>query len=456
LAARFGNEISCTSSARICFSFFARHSRTRMTSGDGAARRAMLAAMAISSAVGSDLMAVSIQSAHMSSSVSRAVNIEDLRKLAKARLPQMVFDYIDGGAEREWTLKENMRAFEDVLFRPRSAVATPKCDLSTTVLGLPIDLPLILAPVGSSRMFFPRGEERAACAAGDAGTIYSLSTLSGCKMEDVKKATKGNAWYQLYLVGGRDVALTAIDRAKACGYKALIVTIDTPVAGMRERDSRNGVKELLARNLTTVPYLGQMIARPRWLRAYFGDGGLMSFPNIVLADGPMGYADVGAALEASMTSWQDFKWIRDAWGGPIVVKGVHTADDARHAVAEGAAAVVVSNHGARQLDGVAPTIRVLPEVVQAVGGQTEVLLDGGVRRGSDIVKAVCMGARGVLIGRAYAYGLGAAGQAGVTRAIDILRADVIRTMKLLGCAAIKDLDGTFVDIPSEWTARLPR
>lgn len=389
-------------------------------------------------------------------SVAKAVTIFDLRLMAQRRLPRMVFDYIDGGAEREWTLRENMRAFEDVMFRPRSAVATPKCDLKTSVLGIPIELPFILAPVGSSRMFYPRGEEEASCAAGDAGTIYTLSTLSGCRMEDVKEATRGCAWYQLYLVGGRDVALKAIDRAKACGYKALVVTIDTPVAGMRERDARNGVKELLARNLSTIPYLGQMLVKPSWLRSYFGDGGLMNFPNIVLADGPMGYADVGAALEASMTSWEDFKWIREAWGGPIVAKGVHTADDARKALDHGASAIVVSNHGARQLDGVAPTIRVLPEVVQAVNGQIEVLLDGGVRRGSDIVKALCMGARAVLIGRAYAYGLGAGGYDGVTRAINILKTDVVRTMKLLGVAAIKDLDGSFVDVPSDWTARLPR
>ncbi len=392
----------------------------------------------------------------MASSVANAVNIADLRLMAERRLPRMAFDYIDGGAEREWTLRENMRAFEDVLFRPRSAVATATCDLKTTVVGLPIDLPLVLAPVGSSRMFYPRGEEEAAGAAGKAGTIYTLSTLSGCTMEDVKSATSGNAWYQLYLVGGRDVALKAIARAKACGYKALVVTIDTPVAGMRERDSRNGVKQLLAKDISSVPYLGQMLTRPGWLYGFFGDGGLMNFPNIVLNDGPMGYADVGAALEASMTSWDDFTWIREAWGGPIVAKGVHTADDARRAVAEGAAAIVVSNHGARQLDGVAPTIRVLPEVVQAVGGQTEILLDGGIRRGSDIVKALCMGAGAVLIGRAYAYGLAAGGQAGVARAINILRADVIRTMKLLGCATIKDLDGSFIDVPSAWTDRLPR
>lgn len=388
--------------------------------------------------------------------VSNAVNIADLRLMAERRLPRMVFDYIDGGAEREWTLRENARAFEDVLFRPRSAVATPQCDLRTSVLGIPIDLPLILAPVGSSRMFYPRGEELAAEAAGDAGTIYTLSTLSGCRLEDVKAATSGPAWYQLYLVGGRDVAMKAIERAKAAGYKALVVTIDTPVAGMRERDARNGVKELLAMNLSSVPHLGQMLVKPSWLAAFFGDGGLMNFPNIVLADGPMGYADVGAALEASMTSWEDFKWIQDAWGGPIVAKGVHTADDARKAIDHGAAAIVVSNHGARQLDGVAPTVRVLPEVLQAVNGRIDVLLDGGVRRGSDIVKVLCMGARAVLIGRAYAYGLGAGGYDGVTRAIAILKSDVVRTMKLLGAAAIKDLDGSFVDLPSEWSARLPR
>ncbi len=392
----------------------------------------------------------------MPTAIAGAVTIADLRRLAMRRLPRMAFDYIDGGAEREWTLRENCRAYEDVLFRPRSAVATSSVDLRATVLGTTIDVPFILAPVGSSRMFYPRGEEKAASAAGDAGTIYTLSTLSGCRMEDVKAATSGTAWYQLYLIGGREVALGAIARAKAAGFKALVVTIDTPVAGMRERDARNGVKQLLARNLSTVPHLGQMLTKPGWLYRFFNDGGLMSFPNIVINGEPMGYADVGAALEQSMTSWNDFKWIREAWGGPIVAKGVHTADDARRAVAEGAAAIVVSNHGARQLDGVSSTIRVLPEVVQAVKGQTEILLDGGIRRGSDIVKAMCLGARAVLIGRAYAYGLSAAGEAGVARAIEILRADVVRTLKLLGCARIEDLDGSYIDPPSEWTARLPR
>ena len=385
------------------------------------------------------------------------LNIGDLRRIAKRRIPRMAFDYIDGGADREITLRDNCAAFDQVLFRPRCAVATPACDLRTTVLGTTLDLPFILAPVGSSRMFYPRGEEAAARAAGKAGTLYTLSTLSGCRLEDVKAATTGPAWYQLYLVGGHEVARAAIARAKAAGYKALVVTIDTPVAGMRERDPRNGVKELLSGNpFTMLPYLAQMLVRPGWLIDWFADSGLMNFPNIVLKDGPMGYADVGAALEQSMVSWADLKWIREAWQGPIVVKGVHIGDDARRAVDEGAHAIVVSNHGARQLDTVAPTIRVLPEIVAAVNGQVEVLMDGGIRAGTDVVKALCLGARAVLVGRAYAYGLAAAGETGVTRAIEILRSDVVRTLKLLGVDSTAKLDRSFVDVPSEWLTRVPR
>src|SRR6059058_2292825 len=196
----------------------------------------------------------------------RVVNIEDLRNLARRRLPKMVFDYIDGGAEAELTLRENCRAFESVTFRPRCAVATPACDLGTTVLGTSLSMPLILAPVGSSRLFYPRGEEVAAKAAGAAGTAYTLSTLSGCLLEDVAKATSGPVLYQLYLLGGRDCALGAIGRARAAGYSALVVTIDTPVAGLRERDFRNGMKQLLARKFgQMLPFVTQFLAKPRWL-----------------------------------------------------------------------------------------------------------------------------------------------------------------------------------------------
>jgi isopentenyl diphosphate isomerase/L-lactate dehydrogenase-like FMN-dependent dehydrogenase len=385
---------------------------------------------------------------------SRIVTVADLRRAARRRLPRAVFDYIDGGADAEITLRENCRAFDDVVFRPRCAVATPRCDLDTTVLGTTLRLPFLLAPVGSSRMFYPRGEEVAARAAGEAGTTYILSTLSGCPVQDVKRASRGPVWYQLYLIGGRDVALAAIVRAREAGCAALVVTIDTPVSGLRERDVRNGVKALVSRRpFAMLPHVFQFLAKPRWLAGYFRDGGLMKFPNIVLPDGPMPYADVGAALEQSMVSWDDLRWIREAWQGPIVVKGVHTGDDARRAIDAGAGAVVVSNHGGRQLDSVAATIRVLPEVVTAVQGRAEVLLDGGIRRGSDVVKALCLGARAVLVGRAYAYGLGAAGGVGVTRAINILSSDIVRTLTLLGVASTTGLDGSFVDVPGEWKRR---
>jgi L-lactate dehydrogenase (cytochrome) len=382
----------------------------------------------------------------------RVVNISDLRRLAERRLPRAVFDYIDGGADGEVTLGENCRVFDSITFRPRCAVAVPECALGTTVLGMPVSMPILLAPVGSSRMFYPRGEEVAARQAGTAGTVYILSTLSGCRLEDVKRATSGPAWYQLYLVGGRDAARAAIARAKTAGFSALVVTIDTPVSGLRERDVRNGTKELLARGPAMLRHLPQFLARPGWLLDTLGDGGLMKFPNVVPPDTgqPFPYADITVALEQTTVTWNDMGWIREAWGGPVVIKGVLTGDDARRAVDEGAAAVVVSNHGARQLDTVSSTLRALPEVVAAVKGQTEVLMDGGIRRGGDVAKAVCLGARAVLVGRAYAYGLGAAGGPGVARAIEILQSDYARTLKLLGCPGTSDLDGSYVEVPPTW------
>lgn len=374
------------------------------------------------------------------------VNIADLRQIAQRRVPKAVFDYLDGGAEGEITLRENCRAFDDIIFRPRHAVAVKECDLRTSVLGNEISFPAMLAPVGYSRLMHPDGEIAAARAAGEAGTGYILSTISGHKMEDVKAGTKGFAWYQLYLVGGREVAERAIERARKAGFSALVITIDTPVAGMRERDPRNGMAELMTGSaFAKLPFLPELFAHPGWLASFFLDGGVPRLENVVVpGSGGMPMTDVGTALRKSVVTWEDIRWIRQIWTGPMVIKGVLTADDARRAVDSGAAAISVSNHGGRQLDCVSPSINALPEVVAAVNGQVEVLMDGGVRRGSDIVKAICLGARAVLIGRAYAYGLAAAGHAGVTRALEILREDVDRTLRLLGCASVAQLDVSYI------------
>jgi isopentenyl diphosphate isomerase/L-lactate dehydrogenase-like FMN-dependent dehydrogenase len=383
------------------------------------------------------------------------VNIEDLRRLAQRRLPKAVFDYLDGGAADEVTLRENCRAFQEVVLRPRHAIAHEKCDLRTRVLGHEISFPAMLAPVGYSRLMHPSGEVAAARAAGEIGTGFILSTISGHKLEDVKAASSGPVWYQLYVVGGREAAEAAIERARAAGFSALVITIDTPVAGMRERDLRNGVKELMGGSLLAkLRFIPALLAHPRWLAAFLLDGGVPKLENILTpGKGAMPMTDVAAALASAVVTWNDLRWLRKAWLAPIVVKGVLTADDALRAIDEGADGVVVSNHGGRQLDGVAASLRALPEIVAAVNGQAEVLMDGGVRRGSDIVKAICMGARTVLVGRAYAYGLGAAGHAGVGRALEILRADVERTLRLLGCASVAELNPSLVEIPESWRAK---
>ena len=288
---------------------------------------------------------------------SHVINIEDLRRLARRRLPKVVFDYLDGGAENEVTLRENCRAFQDITFRPRSAVAIGTCDLSTVVLGQTLSFPAMLAPVGYSRLMHPGGEVAAATAAGLEGTAYILSTLSGHRLESVKAASSGPVWYQLYIIGGRETAEGAIERARVAGYSALVITVDTPVAGMRERDFRNGMKELLGSSTSAkIPYLPNVMAHPRWLISFLLDGGVPPLENVVIpGKGPMPLIDVAAALASATVTWNDLRWIREIWPGPIVVKGILTADDARRAVDEGAAAVVVSNHGGRQLDCVSAT-----------------------------------------------------------------------------------------------------
>jgi L-lactate dehydrogenase (cytochrome) len=325
-----------------------------------------------------------------------------------------------------------------------------ECDLSTTVLGQRIEFPGVLAPVGYSRLFHPQGELAAATAAGRAGTIFCVPTLSGFRLEDVKARSNCPVWYQLYPIGGQAIAESALMRAKNSGFSALVITIDTPTAGNRERDKRNGVSELKGKSLVRkMRYLPDLFAHPRWLRRFLLDRGNGQLQNIVIPGvGSMKLSaldDLPEEMDRWLTTWEDLKWIRDVWTGPILVKGIQTDDDARRAVDAGAQGIVVSNHGGRQLDSVAASLRVLPSVVSAVGAQTEVLMDGGIRRGSDIVKALCLGARAVLIGRAYVYGLAAQGENGVNCALTGIREEMKRTMTLLGAKAIKDLNVSYLE-----------
>jgi isopentenyl diphosphate isomerase/L-lactate dehydrogenase-like FMN-dependent dehydrogenase len=378
--------------------------------------------------------------------LSRAANIDDLRELARHRVPRIVFNYIDGGAEGEWTLRENRRAFNTLTFRPHHAVAVPSCDLRTRLLGMEISMPVLLAPVGYLRVMNPDGEIAAARAAGKNGVGFILSTVSGHRLEDVKAASTGQVWYQLYLTGGRAAAESAMRRAMDAGYTVLVITIDSTVIGCREREVRDGMEQLLRGNVwSKIPFVPQVFARPRWLARFLLDGGLPTMPNIVSPKtGALQVRDAHTAMKREAFSWEDMPWIRALWKGPIVIKGVLSAQDAKRSLDHGAAAVVVSNHGGRQLDGVPASLQVLPEVVAAVKGHAEVLLDSGIRRGSDIVKALCLGARAVLCGRAYAYGLAAAGEAGVIRALDILRADLERCLRLLGCSSFDQLNESYV------------
>ena len=368
----------------------------------------------------------------------QVVNIADLRSLARRRLPNAAFDYLDGAAEGEVTARDNIAAFSEVIFKPHQAVMTNP-DLATRILGLDLAVPFILSPIGYSRMLHPRGELAGAGGATRAGTGYILSTISGHPLEKVREQND-KVFFQVYLMGGQAATLRAFERAKKLGYKGLFVTIDTAVAGMRERDHRNGMGPLMAKALLPkLPYLPEIMAHPRWLFRFLMDGGMPGLPNVITEDGPLAATDVGRALTNAHVCWEDLQWIRQAWNGPVVIKGVMSADDAQRAVDEGADGIVVSNHAGRQLDGVAGTLRVLPGIVDRVKGKTAIIFDGGIRRGGDIAKALCLGAEAVLVGRAYAYGMAAAGDAGVDRALEILKTDLVRTMKLLGANTVQDL-----------------
>jgi isopentenyl diphosphate isomerase/L-lactate dehydrogenase-like FMN-dependent dehydrogenase len=381
------------------------------------------------------------------------VNVEDFRAAARRRLPRIAFDAIDGGAGDELALERNRSAFRQILLRPRVMADVTKRDISTTALGEKISLPVIVGPAGFARMCHREGELAAARAAADAETIYGLSTVSSYGLEAVAAAADGPKWFQLYPPGERSACEAILARAHEAGYTALAITVDTAVEGLRERDKRHR----LAVPMRMTPRLMLHGAtRPAWALDFLR-GGVGRGPQGIDADfltergarpTPLSLGEVGRAIAATARSITEAEiaFIRETWKGPLLVKGVMRAEECRRLVALGVEGIVVSNHGGRQLDGVLATIEALPEVVDAVAGDAEVFLDGGIRRGTDVVKALALGARACLIGRPYLYGLAAAGQAGVRHVLEILRTEIDQTMALLGCATVADVDRSGVQL----------
>jgi L-lactate dehydrogenase (cytochrome) len=380
-------------------------------------------------------------------SLGKIYEVDDLRRAARRRIPRMIADFVDGGADGEWTVGSNRRGFDRVTFRPRQLVDVSQRDLGVSVFGRDVALPLVLAPAGLARLVHPEGELAAARAAAEAGTMFSASIASSQSLEDIAAAAPPG-WFQLYLWRDRDVVAALLDRAKEAGYRTLCLTVDVPIVGKRIRDLRNG--------LTIPPRIRpgtvfDVALHPRWASGLLR-GSKITFSNLIgLADGDDAVSlasYVNTELINAAASWRDLEWLRAVWECPIVVKGVLTAGDAVRAVDAGANGVVVSNHGGRQLDGTDATITALPEVVAAVGPEIEVFLDGGVRRGADVVKAVALGARAVLVGRPWFWGLAAGGQEGVRRMLEIFAEEIDRTLALIGRASIGEVDGSAVVVTS--------
>jgi L-lactate dehydrogenase (cytochrome) len=379
--------------------------------------------------------------------LARGVSVADLRTMARRRLPQGVFDYVDGGAEDERTLAANVEAYARTTFRPRVLRDVGVVDPSTTLLGRPLPLPLVLAPTGFTRIVDPEGELAVARAAADAGLPYTLSTLSTRSIEEVA-AAGGTLWFQVYVWRDRGLVKEMVDRAADAGYRALVLTVDTAVLGRRERDLRRG--------FTLPPQIGPRTlidgaVHPAWTWA-FVRAEPIRFANVAGRDVGDGTTAVSLADYINTQfdpalSWHDVEWLRSQWDGPLVVKGVQTVEDARDAAEAGVDAVALSNHGGRQLDGAPATLDLVAPVADAVGDRVEIICDGGVRRGSDIVKAVALGARACMAGRAYLYGLAVGGQRGVTHVLRLLDADVRRTMALVGVRSVADLDRALVAPP---------
>lgn len=373
------------------------------------------------------------------SRLNKVFNLEQVRKRARRVLPSVLFDYIDGGADDEITLDANRRAFCSVSFRPSAGTDVAKPALSSSVLGVSLSMPIVLAPCGGVRLICPDGDRAAAKAASSMGTVAVMSSASATPLEQITSDASGHTWFQLYLHGDRRLTEDLVRRAQDAGFSALFITIDAPVQGNRERDRGHGVRMPLAPSVRNAIHFGPQLARrPAWTIGYIRDGlptSFGSFPPSVAAK----------PWVTARVTWSEVSWIREIWQGPLVVKGVLTPAAACSAVEHGADGIVISNHGGRQLDGAPASLDVLPSIAQEVGSKTHILLDGGVRRGSDAIKAIALGAEAVMIGRPYLYGLAIGGYDGVRQVLSILRADLERTLILLGCPSIDDVTGSLVE-----------
>jgi L-lactate dehydrogenase (cytochrome) len=371
-------------------------------------------------------------------------NIEDLRRLARRRLPRALFDFIDGGAQDEVTLRANIDDFHRLALLPRVLTDVSKRDQSVTVMGRNLDIPLILSPTGLPGMLWPNGALEASQAADKAGAGFCLSSMSTSTIEDVSNRVGRPIWFQLYVMRDRGLSRALIERARAAGCSALLLTVDLAMQGQRDRDVHNGL---------TIPpafrasNLLDFALHPGWVWRYM-NGPQVTLANLVGATG--GKDDlftiagfVNSQFDQSIT-WKDIEWAKSIWGGPLALKGILDPEDAKLAVQHGVDAVIVSNHGGRQLDGVRSAIGALPDVVDAVDGKIEVLLDGGVRRGTDILKALSLGARACMIGRPFLYGLASMGGTGVTRALQIFRNEIDVALALMGRSSVRELDRSAV------------
>lgn len=376
--------------------------------------------------------------------MSTVLEIADLKKLARRRVPKMFFDYADSGAWTESTYRANKSDFAKIKLRQRVLVDMTDRSLATTMIGQNVTMPVALSPTGLAGMQHADGEILAAQAAQEFGVPFTLSTMSICSIEDVAAATKKPFWFQLYVMKDRDFVRNLIERAKAAGCSALVLTLDLQILGQRHKDLRNG---LSAPPKFTPKHIWQMMTRPQWCLGMLATQ-RRTFRNI--AGHAKGVSDLSSLSSWTAEqfdpklNWDDVEWIKKLWGGPLILKGILDEEDALMAAKTGADAIIVSNHGGRQLDGAPSSISMLPRIVDTVGDKMEIHLDGGIRSGQDVLKAVALGAKGTYIGRPFLYGLGAMGKAGVTKALEIIAREADVTMALCGKRRITDVDASIL------------